>query len=96
MKSLIFAASLSLLAPFALAADLAISPADTYAKVSQDGDEVLFLDVRDPVEIMFVGFTDEVDVNLPYLIADRTRWNAEKGVFLMAPNPDSSPRLTPS
>lgn len=92
MKSLIFAASLSPLAPFALA----ISPADTYAKVSQDGDEVLFLDVRDPVEIMFVGFTDEVDVNLPYLIADRTRWNAEKGVFLMAPNPDSSPRLTPS
>ena len=88
MKNLLLVASLSLLAPFALAVELPISATDTYAKVSQDQSPVLFVDVRDPVEIMFVGFTDEVDVNVPYLIADRTRWNADKGVFLMERNPE--------
>lgn len=33
-------------------------------------DEVFFIDVRDPVEIMFAGFTDVVVVNVAFLLAD--------------------------
>ena len=57
------------------------------------GDSVLFVDVRDPIEIMFTGFTDVVDVNVPFLLADRRKWNAEKSVFLMARNPEFEPEI---
>lgn len=57
-------------------------------KTGPEGDKVLFVDVRDPVEIMFTGFTDVVDVNVPFLLADRTQWNDKKNVLRMAPNPD--------
>lgn len=56
-------------------------------KVSQ-GNKVLFVDVRDPVEIMFTGFTDVVDVNIPFQTADRSRWNEKKPVFAMVGNPN--------
>jgi hypothetical protein len=29
-------------------------------------DNVLFVDVRDPAEIQFTGFTDVADVNVPF------------------------------
>ncbi len=52
------------------------------------GDEVLFVDVRDPIEIMFTGFTHVVDVNVPFLIADRDSWHPTKPNFAMRQNPD--------
>jgi len=50
------------------------------------GDKMLFVDVRDPVEIMFTGFTDMVDVNIPYKTADRSTWHKKKPVFNMVLN----------
>jgi len=55
--------------------------------------EVLFVDVRDPIEIMFTGFTDVVDVNVPYMLANRERWNDGKSVFLMERNADFAPAI---
>lgn len=52
------------------------------------GDAVLFVDVRDPVEIMFTGFADAVDVNVPLLLSNPARWNEKKSVFAMEPNPE--------
>lgn len=52
------------------------------------GDKVLFVDVREPVEIMFTGFTDVVDVNVPFLLVNPSRWNPKKPVLAMEPNPD--------
>ena len=46
---------------------------EAYEMKTERGDEVLFVDVRDPIEIMFTGFTDVVDVNVPFLLADRGR-----------------------
>lgn len=51
------------------------------------GNQVLFVDVRDPVEIMFTGFTDVVDINIPFMTADRSQWNGKKQVFAMVGNP---------
>ena len=57
------------------------------------GDKVFFVDVRDPVEIMFTGFTDIVDVNVPFLQANRNKWNSKKSVLLMERNPDFAPGI---
>lgn len=58
-----------------------------YATLQENREQVLFIDVRDPIEIQFTGFTDEVDINIPFLEADRTRWNADRATFLMDRNP---------
>lgn len=57
------------------------------AKMKQElGDKMLFIDVRDPIEIMFTGFTDVVDINIPFKTADPSTWHAEKPVFNMQLN----------
>jgi rhodanese-related sulfurtransferase len=93
MKKIFIAAALALASLTASAADLAITAADTFAKVRQTDSKVLFVDVRDPVEIMFVGFTDAVHVNIPYLIVDRSAWNGERGVFKTYQNPDFAAQI---
>ena len=55
-------------------------------KTGKDGQKMLFVDVRDPIEIMFTGFTDTVDVNIPYLISNPRKWNDKKNVYAMEPN----------
>ena len=55
------------------------------------GDQMLLVDVRDPIEIMFTGFSDVVDVNVPFMTANRSKWNGKKSVFLMEKNPGSNP-----
>lgn len=87
LHNLIGGVLLSLAAFSAYAVDLAISAEDAYAKTQQSEQPVLLVDVRDPVEIMFVGFSDAVDINIPFLLADRTQWNAERNIFPMQPNP---------
>ncbi|NWO08161.1 MAG: sulfurtransferase [Alteromonadaceae bacterium] len=67
---------------------LSMTPEEVYEMTQKQGDDVLFIDVRDPVEIMFIGFTDSVDTNIPFKLVDRTRWNDKKGVFAMDTNPD--------
>lgn len=52
------------------------------------GDAVLFVDVREPVEIMFTGYTDTVDANVPFLLVNPSKWNPKKPVLAMEPNPD--------
>lgn len=56
-------------------------------KTGAQGNNILFVDVRDPVEIMFTGFSDVVDINIPYMTANRQQWNDKKSVFMMAVNP---------
>ena len=57
------------------------------------GDQMLLVDVRDPIEIMFTGFSDAVDVNVPFMTANRSKWNGKKSVFLMEKNPDFEPDI---
>jgi len=88
MKKLCAALTLGLACLAANAAELGISAKEVYEKVVSNDPGVLFIDVRDPVEIMFVGFTDVVHVNVPFLIVDRTQWDNERGVFRIQPNPN--------
>lgn len=88
IPSLISGVLLSLVVFAVQAVELEISAKDAYAKTQQTEKPVLLVDVRDPVEIMFVGFTDAVDINIPFLVADRTKWNAERNIFPMERNPE--------
>lgn len=67
---------------------LYLTSKEAYAMKTAEGDKVLFVDVRDPIEIMFTGFTDVVDLNVPLLLSDRNQWNEKKSVFLMKKNPE--------
>ncbi len=51
------------------AVELAISAEEAYAKTQQTEQPVLLVDVRDPVEIMFIGFSDAVDINISIFIS---------------------------
>jgi rhodanese-related sulfurtransferase len=70
------------------AVELGISAQEVYAQVQKADKQVLFVDVRDPVEVMFVGFTDAVDINVPYLMVDRSAWDDKRGVYKLYQNPD--------
>jgi rhodanese-related sulfurtransferase len=76
------------LSGLAMAEDYSISPAEAFAAASDPDREVLFVDVRDPIEIMFIGWTDVVDINIPFLLVQRDAWNAERGSFPMPRNPN--------
>lgn len=87
-KQLVVGCALVLATLAVNASELGISPEDAYTKTQQTKQKVLLVDVRDPVEIMFIGFTDSVDVNIPFLTVDRTKWNTERNFFDMSRNPD--------
>ncbi len=67
---------------------LYLTAREAYEMKQAQNDGVLFVDVREPVEIMFTGFTDEIDVNVPFLLVNPSKWNAKKPVLAMEPNPD--------
>lgn len=66
---------------------LSIPPQEVWNLAQENSEQILFVDVRDPVEIMFVGFTDAVDINIPFKLVDRTRFIEGKGNFAMQSNP---------
>ena len=86
MKRLLITTVIGLLALTAHATEFGISAKETYEKVAIQDPNVLFIDVRDPVEIMFVGFTDLVHVNVPFLLVDRTKWEEKRGVYQLDRN----------
>lgn len=62
-----------------------LTPHKTFEMVLNDPG-VLFVDVRDPIEIMFIGSALATHVNIPFMFADRTEWNAKSGAFAMKQN----------
>ena len=86
MQRLLTAICLSLLAFAAHAVDIAANAQEVHKRLQQDATQLLFIDVRDPVEIMFVGFTDAVHVNVPFLVVDRSAWDDKRGVYKLTQN----------
>ena len=67
---------------------LYVDSREAFAMKQAQGDKVLLVDVRDPVEIMFTGFATTVDVNVPFKRANTAKWHPKKPVFLMEDNPN--------
>lgn len=68
--------------------DLYVDSREAYDLKMQLADKALFIDVRDPAEIQFTGFTDVVDVNIPFMLANIKKWNSKKSVLKMEKNSD--------
>ena len=47
---------------------------------------IVFIDVRDPIEVMFVGHPDPVDAVIPFRFVTY-KYNPERGAYGMKPNP---------
>ncbi|HEV8077164.1 MAG TPA: rhodanese-like domain-containing protein [Marinobacter sp.] len=67
---------------------LAVTPQQTFDLVQTQPDQMLFVDVRDPIEIMFIGVTDVAQANIPFMLADRNRFLDDKQRFAMDQNPE--------
>jgi len=52
----------------------------------QKDNSIILIDVRDPIEIMFTGFTDETDIHVPFLLSDPSQKNPKKPVYAMKKN----------
>ncbi len=59
----------------------------------QDNPQALLVDVRDPVEVKFTGFSTETDIHVPWMIADPTKWSEKQGSWAMVPNPEFDQQL---
>jgi len=72
---------------------LYVDSTEAYEMKQTEGDKIVLIDVRDPIEIMFTGFTDSIDINIPFKLSNRTKWNPKKPVFAMELNPDFEPAI---
>lgn len=61
---------------------------DVPAFLEKHSKKVLFLDLRTPEELLFVGMTDRVDGNAPFGIMNYSKWDEKKKAFTRFPNPD--------
>lgn len=63
---------------------LYLTPADAHAAL-QENPGILLIDVRDPVEVSFVGHADGMDANIPLAFASGA-FNPESGSYKMVRN----------
>lgn len=70
-------------------AGLYVTPIEAYGMLTNPGGrKVVLVDVRDPVEIMFTGFTDMADINIPFEIIDPSIWDEKSGSYQANINSD--------
>ncbi|NCO16196.1 MAG: hypothetical protein GW902_03080 [Alphaproteobacteria bacterium] len=65
---------------------LYLAPADAHAALTADP-SILFIEVRDPVEVSFVGHPDGIDANVPLEVVSH-RFDPKSGGYVAEMNPD--------
>lgn len=60
---------------------LYVDAKEAYNMKKKDPENVLLLDVRDPVEIMMVGFSNFVDYNIPFMFINKDKWHPKHPFF---------------
>ena len=63
---------------------LYLTPADAHAALEGDPG-ILFIDVRDPIEVAFTGHPDPVDAIVPLMLSTH-EFSPERGSYAMVPN----------
>ena len=62
--------------------------------MNQNASKALFLDVRTPAEVTFLGMPAQADANVPYMKEpDFPVWDSVKGTFKLELNPDFLPEV---
>lgn len=60
-------------------AGLYVDARETHAMLTRpEGRKVVLIDVRDPVEVKFTGYTDMIDIHVPWKVIDASTWNDKK------------------
>lgn len=52
-----------------------LTPKEAYEFMEKDAANTLFIDIRTPYEVQFVGHTELMDANIPYLTYDYSGWD---------------------
>lgn len=103
MYRLITAVTLSILSFSTVASDIGNVPAkkqtpqglymtaqEAYDSRIKNSLGSFFVDVRTRAEVEFVGMTDMVDANIPYLVHENDSWDGDRNVFASVPNSNFS------
>ena len=69
-----------------IASGLYLTAKEAY-KMKIEDDKVILVDVRDPIEIMFTGYTKLTDIHVPYMIADHSMFNGNSKSYRFYRNP---------
>jgi rhodanese-related sulfurtransferase len=64
---------------------LYLTPTDAHRALQADPG-IVFLDVRDPIEVSFVGHPASIDANIPLMTATH-EFDANRSAYKMVPNP---------
>ncbi len=64
---------------------LYLSPQEAYDMTKNDP-KVIFVDVRTPSELEFVGAASVMDINIPYMLNDFSDWDGKKNRYKKVPN----------
>lgn len=68
---------------------LYLTPAEADALIGTNPEGKLFIDVRTPAEVTFVGMPASVDANVPYMLPpDFPSWDDKRSTFKLELNPD--------
>jgi len=59
---------------------------EAYDLKQQQGDKLLFVDIRTPSEWVFVGTPKNLDTNIPFLTIDYKQWDDKNSSFKKVPN----------
>lgn len=65
---------------------LYLTAQDAYNEVTSDPENTLFIDVRTPAELEFIGAPKMINANVPYMLNDFSDWDAKKKRFKKLPN----------
>ncbi len=60
---------------------LYVSAVEAYEMLQNNQSDTILIDIRDPVEIMFTGFTQETDIHVPFSIVDASTWDPMKNLY---------------
>jgi len=63
-----------------------LSAEEAYYLKQQQGKDLLFVDIRTPSELVFVGTPENLDINIPFLTLDYKHWDTKKSSFKKVPN----------
>lgn len=68
---------------------LYLTPKEAYDRAAEHPTETLFLDVRSPEELAFLGVAPVVDANIPFYFVTRPwEWDESRKSLKLEPNPD--------
>ena len=67
-------------------AELYLTATEAYAFKQRKGDHVIFIDIRSPAEVMFLGMPESIDISIRLFSPDYSQWSENKGSYPMKSN----------